>query len=193
MLPLTFMAHKYTALVTMPCRPPLCLRCKKIGHVRGECTTDMSGRIGTYAGALSVRERVVDSKAEEEREVVAVAPALSTGRSVTVGVSEYRHRIEWAKHHLRGSDRRPDGFGRGERRVDSDPPGPRVAGDLCEERTYGGDWGWGNHHHRRNEVPFKKSSGKIIGGGSQVDLTIPTGSSPLAPWLCSRRVHSQLF
>ena len=54
--------------MTMPGRPPLFLRCKKTGHVRGECTTDMSERIGTYAGALSVRERVVESEAEEERE-----------------------------------------------------------------------------------------------------------------------------
>ena len=80
MLPLTFMAHKYTALVTIPGLPPLCLKCKKTGHVRGECTTDMSGGIGTYACALSARERVVELEAEEEREVVAVAPALSTGR-----------------------------------------------------------------------------------------------------------------
>ena len=28
-------------MVTMPGRPPLFLRCKKTGHVRGECTTDM--------------------------------------------------------------------------------------------------------------------------------------------------------
>ena len=41
----------------------------------------MSGRIGTYAGALSVRETVVELEAEEEREVEVVAPALSTGRS----------------------------------------------------------------------------------------------------------------
>ena len=75
MLPLVFMSRKYTALRTVRGRAPLCLRCKKTGHFCGECEAVLLTRGDTYAAALAVGEM------QMERTQVAIAPALSIGRS----------------------------------------------------------------------------------------------------------------
>ena len=56
MIHVSFLSKRYTGLVTVPGRPPLCLKCKVIGHVRGERNV-VPVRAGTYAAAIAGQDR----------------------------------------------------------------------------------------------------------------------------------------
>ena len=73
----------WKCLVTIPGRPPLCLRCKKIGHVRKSCTTPFCRHHRQYGHAT---EGCGAEKAQRNRKSYASAVAPSS--QVDYGVSE---------------------------------------------------------------------------------------------------------
>ncbi|KAH3811387.1 hypothetical protein DPMN_139797 [Dreissena polymorpha] len=74
------------ALVTMRGRPPLCLRCFELGHVKGECPGRASGGTNQSSGtwADKVRQKNTDAKFTQEDN----PPSQSTEKSGATGVGE---------------------------------------------------------------------------------------------------------
>ena len=72
-LAVPFLGQFYPALVTVPGRPPICLKCKQVGHVRRDCAVDVCRHcnpFGHTSEACAVRHSyagVVRSRNEEER------------------------------------------------------------------------------------------------------------------------------
>ena len=102
----------HDALITVPRRPPLCLRCRQVGHIRGKCVAPFCAKChgfghrevecqlqkGSYAkaaGAKSPASRAVDADMDEEcirqtnssEEQMEVAP-LPSGKGDPVSVVE---------------------------------------------------------------------------------------------------------
>ena len=69
---------QYSMLLTVPGRPPLCLKCQNVGHIRRDCPTNTKKDVTkTYASVTRTNEVDVevtgsDNKAEEDELEVSV-------------------------------------------------------------------------------------------------------------------------
>lgn len=82
----------YTALITMPGRPPLCLKCRTIGHLRKDCIpnstpkhsqpqTQSKESIKSYAEVVGTQERP-ENRVEDESQQPMESLDVATGSTI---------------------------------------------------------------------------------------------------------------
>ena len=140
-----YQGQRISCLITVTGRPPMCLRCNQVGHVRGNCGYK-TANTQSYAAKLASAqpEAAVELEVEEDPEVVWPTP---NRESVNKEVSESAAKES-------GSE---EGKGKGEMEPPTNPEVERETERMIREEV--------GKRRREDQPPAKGSPGEKVGSG----------------------------